>query len=253
MLLLTLGLGSFTACEENNGDDDPINVGIGDCNVTNSIRDMYEEDAIRLAVRLQQAAGINDIQIPSNLIDRTLGALAAVYRSEYIARDSVTSVYDIHTLNAPSYNTLTVEVSTDTTAYPWIAQWMDGNRLTGNDTVDQLMNIYGLDRTNFITLSTGSAAIIESDTPINMAGLAAAFENISGVVLADFEDNAGDGNDIQIVDHGTYMEVIYSLGYDSPFEVNTCLSDCVYRRSWMFNVFDDCSAAYVGVEGDPAP
>jgi len=257
LMLFSLGLGLLSSCDlvdgGSDGDGDSVDVGLDECRVTNNIRNLYEGDAIRLAVRLQQASGINDIQIPPALIDRTLGALSAVYNSEFVARDSVTTVYDIHTLPAPAFNRLTLEVSTDTTAYPWIAEWQNGNRLTGNATIDQLMNIYGLDRTDFISLSLGNIAIIESTSPLNLAGLAAAFEAVDGVIAADFENESGDGNDISVTDNGNYLELAYSIGFDSPFAINECASDCTFRRTWTFHVFDDCSAAYISVDGDPAP
>ena len=250
MFLLALGLGFFSACTD---DDDNTGVGLTEkCDIPKDISDDYANDATRLAVRLQQAGGpaANEILIPPALIDRMEAALAAVYNAEFAARDTVFDIYKIHTTETPVFSQLTLEVDT---SYAWVKEWEAGNRLTGNGDVDALMNIYGLDLSNFVSLSLGSVATITADDPVNIAGLANAFSGIDGVVLADTGSAVNDGNDIAVVDNGTTLEVTFSVGYDSVLSAGTCDTDCDFRRNWVFTVNDNCEASYVNSYGDPAP
>ncbi len=252
VLILALFTGLFIACEEDDNDND---LGLtSTCDVSNSLEDKYKEDAIRLALR-QQTAGTgpasDQILIPPALIDRMVAALAAVDNSEYSYRDTVVSIYEIHTLDYPDFYTLTLEVDT---AEAWVKEWAEGSRLTGNADVDALMNTYGLDVGNFITLSLGSVAVVSSTDPLNMVGLGNAFSSIPGVVSADAGGEVGDGNDITVVDNGTYIELTYSVGYDSPLAPGDCTGECDYRRYWAFQVSDaTCAVDFVDRYGDPAP
>lgn len=258
LVLTMLCLGTFTACEDDDSSNDAA-VGLAsECNISSNVKDLYEDDAIRLALRLQQNGPANgDITIPTSLIDRTLGALSAIYNSEYAARDSVIDVYEIHALEYPSFDKFTLQVDTSVL---WVQEWVDGNRLTGNADIDYLMNSFGLDVdgsvSNFVIDSgeTISIANLTSSDPLNLQGLIEAFENVEGVLNGDFSTAGGDGNDIQVIDNGASLELWYSVGYDSITEPNVCMAGCDFRRIWKFNVQNsDCSSQYISVEGDPAP
>ena len=237
---------SCTSCEP---DPEPI----GACELTTDVSNNYETDAIRLAARVQQSSvSSNDIQIPQPLIDRMLSALSAVYNTTGEVRDTVVDVYNIHTLPYPAYNELTVEVDT---SVAWTQTWQDGDRLTGNADIDNLMNSYGLNLDVFFNLST-SFAILESDEPLNMAALAEAFETIEGVTNVDYDQDGGDGNNIDVEDNSSYITLTYTVGYDNVGAPNACAGSCEYARSWSFNVFldeMDCQANFTGAVGDEAP
>ncbi|MGB0839015.1 MAG: hypothetical protein ACPGXL_02685 [Chitinophagales bacterium] len=251
----------FSSCElfENDDDGDP-GVGIVEaCSTSSTVIDNYEADAIRLALRAQQdGPAANEIQIPQALIDRMLAAISAVYNGEFqytpefAARDTVIDLYDIHTLPYPDFDQLTLEVDT---SVAWVQEWVAGNRLTGNSDVDNLMTIYGLDLDgDVINLSLGSIATIKSSQALNLQGLAETFANLEGVVSADFNNAGGSGNDITVEDMGTFIQLTFTLGWDSPSALGECVSACDFSRSWVFEVSDsDCSASFIDSFGDVIP
>lgn len=261
MMLFVLSLGFFTACED---DDKETPETVTGCEISKNVADNYREDAIRLALRLQQqgvAAG--EIQIPEALINRMLGAISAIvdekfnFSSEFIARDSVIEMYDIHALDYPAFDEFTLQVDT---SEAWVKNWVDGSRLTGNTDIDNLMNIYGLDLESVNSFEgegeTFTFVVITSQNPLNLAGLVEKFETVDGVTSGSFDDAGGDGNDITVVDNGSFLELTFTVGYDSPANVGECTGACDFSRSWVFNVADsddDCTATYENSFGDEAP
>ncbi len=259
-ILMTLSLGLFTACEEDTDSDATLGLA-SECNISNNVENNYKDDAVRLALRLQQAGPLaSQIEIPQALIDRALGALSAVYNSDFATRDSIVEEYDIHTVDYPAYNEFTLQVDT---AYTWVKEWEDGNRLTENAAIDELMNAYSIDLNGALTPVTVDVAGTEltvfianltSTRALNLGGLVSLFEGVDGVISGNFNETGADGNDIAITDNGNSVELVYSIGYDADEEAGECLTDCEFRRSWFFTVYDsDCSAVYTNVEGDPAP
>ncbi|MGB1205604.1 MAG: hypothetical protein ACPG5B_08170 [Chitinophagales bacterium] len=259
-ILMTLSLGLFTACEEEKDSDTTLGLA-SECNISNNVEDKYEDDAVRLALRLQQAGPLaSQIEIPQALIDRALGALSAVYNSDFAARDSIVDEYDIHTVDYPAYNEFTLQVDT---TFAWVKEWEDGNRLTEYAPIDELMNAYSIDIDGGltpVTVNIGGTettvfiASMTSTRALNLGGLVSLFEGIDGVVSGNFNETGADGNNINIIDNGNAVELTYSIGYDDDEEAGECLADCEFMRSWFFTVYDsDCSAVYTGVEGDPAP
>ena len=144
-----------------------------------------------------------------------------------------------------------------------VKEWEDGNRLTENAAIDELMNAYSIDLNGALTPVTVDVAGTEltvfianltSTRALNLGGLVSLFEGVDGVISGNFNETGADGNDIAITDNGNSVELVYSIGYDADEEAGECLTDCEFRRSWFFTVYDsDCSAVYTNVEGDPAP
>ena len=259
-ILMTLSLGLFTACEEDNDGDTTLGLA-SECDISNNVKNNYKDDAVRLALRLQQAGPLaSQIEIPQALVDRALGALSAVYNSDFAARDSIVEEYDVHAVDYPAYNKFTLQVDT---SFAWVKEWEDGSRLTENAAIDELMNAYSIDLDGSltpVTVNVGGTdltvfiASLTSTRALNLGGLVSLFEGIDGVVSGDFNEAGADGNNINIIDNGNSVELTYTIGYDADEEAGECLADCEFKRTWAFTVYDsDCSAVYTGVEGDPAP
>lgn len=223
------------------------------CTANNIIRNKYKEDAIRLALRIQQnGSNANQVVVSESLIERMLSALATVENSASPAADSVLTNYSIKTLPYPAYNEFTVEVDTSVV---WVHQWMQGQRLTGNTAIDNLMTTYGLDVENFLSLSVNFATL-KSAEPLNIAALIDDFEAIDGVLNVDFANIPPNGNDIEAVDLGSIVKLTYTVGYDTPAAPGNCSGACNLSRSWVFDTQIDnglCQATFVESFGDPAP
>ncbi len=257
LFFLTLGMSFvlFTGCDDD--DDDPIG-GIEDCKVPNSVEDDYTDDANRLALRAMQASGINEVTISTALIDRMLNALAVVYKSDSLERDTIVSIYGIHTNPTPGFKQITLTVSTDTTQYPWVKNWQDGTRLTGNSQIDNLLTVYGLELGSYteidIDQNTRVASVVLSATnAVNLEALAGTLSTVQGInfVRVD-EDDAINGNDITASESGSLITLNYSVAYNA--KADDCISDCTKKRTWSFEVdLANCTAELVSVTGDPAP
>lgn len=258
MAILMSGLFFFPSCDLFDNDDDDDGVGlISECDVKKSVRDDYENDAARLALRYQLASGpaASDILISSALVDRFLAGISAVYKSDFAARDTVFDIYEIHTTDSPEFRELRVQVDT---SFAWVKEWESGKRLTGNSDIDALMNFYGLALDDFDSFELEEDqvlffAFIKSTDPVNVESLAQRFEGIEGVVGTKVSASGADGNDIMIDDLGTSLELTFTVGYDDDKDANDCTGECEFRRGWVFQVDDECNVQFINSFGDSAP
>lgn len=222
------------------------------------LQTLYQNDAVRLALRLQQNSNFaDDIQIPEAWIERMNIALAALHQSDGSERDSVITRYQIHTLPYPMFDELTVEIDTN---QAWTQAWRSNNRLTSNTQINDLMLAYNLQLDGFFSLSNNFAILTTTDHyPLNIAALATAFEAIPGVLSTDYQDTGGGGNDITAQDAGTYIQINYIVGYDEIAAPDNCNGDCEFSRTWTFhanfpNNNTDCpTVEFINSYGDPAP
>lgn len=240
----------FAACETTDptstGDDDEVTK-CGD--VSQSTKDFYEDDAVRLAIQFSNASGDESIIVPPALIERMSDVLTAVHSSEYAARDSVVDVYDVHIFPSYPLDVVSVEVSSDSTAYPWVGSWLNSERFTGNSQIDGLISTYDLDVSGYINTNSGLLVFLTSEDPINTVALANRFTDIEGVLSSSVQGESGDGDNIEVMvsgDNDSY-KVIYDVAYDD------CENACQKHRLYEFSVDDNCNVQYINTTGDPAP
>ena len=252
--LLICAMCVFTSCET----DDGSGTGSSDDTVTkcgevsDNVKDFYADDAVRLAIDVanQGSTTANSILIPPALVEKMSDVLTAVHASEFAARDSVVDVYDVHIFNAYDLRTLVLQVSTDETANPWVKQWIDGNRFTGNADIDGLINTYGLEIDGTTNLGDFLIVNLSSEDALNVVALANNFDGIDGIISASTSDQAGDGDNITVVtqagENDSYT-VTYEVAYDD------CENTCQKARFYEFSVSDDCDVSYINTYGDEAP
>lgn len=204
----------------------------------------YREDAARLALRARIDNGPHPvpIEIPVPRIDAFFASLAQVYDLVSAERDSVFSVYGIHTFEWPELRSLIVAVNE---SYGWTEAWQNGKTWTGYDAVDKLIEAHALTLVRY--RESGSYAVLESARPVYMSALADAFEEIPGVRYASPNQRGGDGNDIVVRTGPSFLELDFSVGYGD------CPAGCLYRRHWVFRVDGPGRARFVGSYGDPPP
>lgn len=223
------------------------------CTITSTIRTKYNNDAIRLAIRMQQnGSGADQVLISESLIDRAMNALSAVYNSTSAARDTVVSTYDIHTLPYPEFEEFRIEVDTNQT---WVKEWVKEKTLTGNTTIDDLMTTYGLSLEAYVSSAINYVVIFSLD-PINIAALVDDFEAVPGVINVQYDDVTTGGNDIVVQDLGSVVKLTYKVGYDDASTINNCTGNCDKVRSWVFDTqvtTDICDSEFIESFGDPAP
>jgi hypothetical protein len=217
------------------------------CESAEDVEAQYYEDAYRLAMRKvlnQNLDDMDSIEITPAHVDTVLNAILAVYNAvELPARDTVVEMFDIHTFPYPSVVSFLVAVYP---SHPWVQNLSNGIIPTGNDEVDALIDLYGLELMNYIDFSGAFSyhlAVFEPAQPLNLYALATAFEAIPGVNYSGPNAYGGDGNDITDTIFSDHVSLSFSHGWGD------CMAGCMARRYWHFKVYFDCSVEYVGSSG----
>jgi hypothetical protein len=222
----------------------PLTVGV---ELTEAQRLMYEEDAVRLALRhgaATGAPGMNRVEPPAILVESLFNALTAVHATSHPARDTVIDVFRIRTFPNPPVFEIMVRVDP---AVEWTQPWSAGHALTGNAAVDDLVTRYGISVRQYYRWSIGDVALLRMSRPLNMAALAARFATVAGVIWAEPNGYVGDGNDIRARPANGGWRLEYSVGFGD------CPAGCTGRRVWSFAVDSTGAVRYLGSSGDPLP
>jgi hypothetical protein len=217
------------------------------CFAPDSIKSQYIDDADRLALRKiyrQQLTSVDSVVIPQNHSDTVLNALIAVYNATTLpARDTVVSMFNIHTFPNPVLNSILV--AADSTL-AWMEQLELGIIPTGNASIDTLISKYNLSVSNYYDFGNSyyyHLLVFDSDSNYNLNALVALFESNVGVYYSEGNGYGGDGNNIWDSIYSDHVELIYSVG------LGDCPAGCTVRRFWKFNVYFDCSVEFVGSYG----
>lgn len=222
------------------------------CTAPDSIVKKYNTDADRLALRKIHQNNLNyvdSVDIPQIHADTILNALLAVYNATTLpARDTVVEIYEIHSFRDPDINSILITADSNLS---WMQQFRNGVTLTGNPTIDSLINLYHLHLipSSYIPYSFASPfpthkVIMESDSNYNFLALTNTFLSISGVYDFTINTWTGGGSEITATIHNDYVELIYSVNWGD------CPSGCMYSRYWEFKIYYDCSVEFVGSYGN---
>lgn len=228
-----------------------IYVSANDSNVPAALREAYKEDAAMLTVRLMHEHGgsqAQEVEPPPPVIHDFYCALIRVFNATSIAaRDSVVSIYDIHSVRNVqdlSLRSLILWVSYST---DWVSAWINGERFTGNTEIDGLMEQFDLELGNTKQRWGSFQVVLIAGRPLNISALATRFKAIDGIVLVEPNGYGGDGDNITATVYLPFIFLDYSVGYGD------CPAGCISRRYWGFRVSIPGYVSYRGSWGDPAP
>jgi len=233
--------------------DDPNDnlVVTSNCNATGTIKDFYIEDAERIALRQIKTDLSNpwndSVTIDRSLVLEILQGLLGVHNGFNMPyRDTAIAIYGIHTFEDIVLDRLLIKVDEN---FNWVQQWKLLNQITGNNSIDNLMDKYDLTLVEYNQWSIGNFALVKSNSSLNQSALAREFEAIAGVLNAQEDAITGDGNDITYSNHPAegYKQFVFSVGYEG------CSSLCKKRRNYRFRVTDECRLEFRGSWGDVAP
>jgi hypothetical protein len=129
-------------------------------------------------------------------------------------------------------------------------QIVDGNALSGNYTVDSLLNLYDLEYLSNSVIGSNNYVLFTSENYYNMPQLSTQFEGISGVISVFApagNTSAQIHENIEMAVYSDYVLLHYSFGWED------CPSGCLNWRFWNFKVYYDCSVEYVGSYGNVLP
>lgn len=244
-ILLSL-LNTCDTVETNNGNNQ-ITPG-DDSLIPDSIKSLMKEDAAFATLRdvyLDSAKKESLVILPENLVESYYRGFVHIYNADTLpARDSVIETYKIHAFPNPAAHSIIVAV--DSTK-DWVDAWKNGQRLTGNQHIDNLMEKYDLKLDRYYHWPTYHAAVLSSEAAINIYALSKMFEPIDGVIFAEPNGYIGDGSNIEGSIESNYLEYVFSYGWGD------CPSGCINRHYWLFQVKFDGTVEFKGSYGDPLP
>jgi hypothetical protein len=222
-----------------------------DVALSDSLRAVYRTDAGRLALRRVRDRGgeaARQVRLPDSLVDPFYNALLQVHAADDLdGRDTVVDTLDIHTF--PRFFVHELSVTAEEPLPDWFTAWKEGQRFTGNATVDELLREYDLQLVayNVYEYSETESARLRSEALLNTPVLTDRFDPIEGVKYASAGSAIGDGNDIEGTLGDDFVELRYSVGSGD------CPSGCINRHYWTFRVFEDGRVMFRGESGDSRP
>ena len=213
-----------------------------DAGISDSIRLLYKSDAAYLAFRYIYAEKMADTQrvyIPQYLIDSFYGGLIHIYNCKTITSiDTITKMYPVHAFPQISLYRLVVGIDT---SYAWTKQWQQGYAITGNDSIDSLIEQYEL---GLAPVHSHFFIVLYSKIPLNMWTLGVIFKQIAGVQYAEPDGAGGSGNDIRASLNSEQKNYTFTIGWGD------CRAGCIQRRFWEYTVSSDGTVYYLGSYGD---
>lgn len=219
-----------------------------DSMIPDSIKALLKEDASVLALRdvhSDSSKKENNVIIPQELIESYYRGLVHIYNADSLpARDSVIDMYQVHTFRLPETHSLIVSVDS---TQNWVAAWKNGQRLTGNQQIDYLMETYHLQLHRYYYWPWAHAAVLYAENALNIFALGKKFDPIDGVFYAEPNGIIGDGDNISGSIESDYLIYEFSEGWGD------CPAGCTSRHYWLFHVMFDGTVAFINSYGDPLP
>lgn len=208
------------------------------CSASDEIIAQYKNDADRLASRIDM---YSNIIISEPLSNKIMNALLAVYNATALpARDSVVTMFNIHTFPYPVLNSFSIVADT---TYSWVTQLKKNIIPTGYKKIDSLLSLYNLQYNGFYQPYSNNKIYLyfKTEKNYNLRPLIQVFrESVPGVIGGEVSGYLGDGNDISIELKSNHIELIYSFGFGD------CPVGCIYRWYWAFIVYPNCDVEYIG-------
>ena len=253
LLVLTLLLVALPAgCDSFSGGSDDYSSVVEipaprSLSLSDSLRAIYRTDAGRLALRQvvdDSGRAAQQVRLPDPLVESLHHALLQVHAAKDLdGRNAVVETHRIHTF--PHRSVHEISVTPEEPVPAWVERWRDGRRFTGNRAVDTVLREYDLQLHAYNVYSHFESARLRSEVPLNTLALSDRFEGIAGVKYADPGGFVGDGNDIEAILGGNFVELRYSVGFGD------CPSGCISRHYWTFRVSENGRVTFQGESGSP--
>ncbi len=244
---------SLSGCVAILGPSYPSIAEVDDTALPDSIRSVYHDDAGLLTLRLMGRAELWPIELPAAPMEQLYRALVAVHNATDLpGRDTVVTMYRIHAFPQPSVRRIILSWDSSAT---WAAAWNRGERLTGFERVDELMEQFDLWPEHHRICSAAGCQpptysdwiVLRAGRPLNTVALANRFGPLPGVRWAEAGGVFGGGNDIVAEVRGARWRLTYGLAWGD------CPAGCAVQRSWAFEIDGRGIVTYQGSWGSPPP
>lgn len=216
-----------------------------DSGMADSLKAIYQDEAFFLALReILSDPEISDTTTypsPASL-QRFYNALIHVHTETHAVRDSLIETYGIRLFQEFVPGELLVGVSAST---DWASAWRNGERLTGNPSIDRLLNRYEFVLKSYSDIS--HHALLSSSRRFNVYSVGQQFKQVTGVSYAEPNGRVGHGDNITGEADMVGVHLTYSVGYGD------CPAGCISRHSWDVSVDYSGNVMFLRSYGDPAP
>jgi len=215
-----------------------------DRNLSLEQRQKYHRDAEILSIRYVNQKDSTQLEIPNPFIELLYNGLIHIANSDLAKTQEVTQRFNIH-VAAPNPREIVIYIDTTET---WLDNWRNGKTRTGNEKIDELINRFNFNLSDYNEMQSlpRAKATLHSDHAINVYAVGHLFERYNNIQSAVSGDTIGDGNNIHVLFFNDHLQYRFGYGYGD------CLSGCIKRHIWKFNVYSDGTVAFVGEEG-PLP
>jgi hypothetical protein len=159
-----------------------------------------------------------------------LKIIEAVYLLKSAESETVFNHYKIHGYYCYGFNSIHLKVQSE---LPEIQNLVNNIIPTGNDELDFLLNKYHFNSTKTsFSYPRSNWMTIYSDKEYNMIPVENEFNNLSQVIIAEFDKYCGgDGNTIELKRKND-TTITFSIGSVD------CPSGCIYHKYWQFKIED---------------
>lgn len=200
--------------------------------IDTNIREKYYDDAVELYIR-EILDNLNHFNYSNPNLDETelnkiLTVFQAVFNLEIPEIDTISNIYNIHTLKCNGTKSIVMHVNTEA---PEIIKLANGEFPTGNNQLDYLLETYEFDsvRTSY-SYPQFEWLSVNTDNTFNLLPIIKEFEKISSIVLAENNGGCFDGDNITLERKENKTTLDFSIGRGD------CPAGCIYRKHWVFEV-----------------
>lgn len=226
MLLLAVFL--FLSCQEVNNTDENNNIDIVDIETyrTDALQLYYEE-----IINNPDHPNYNEPEFDQDEVNAVFDLIKAVYELDVPERDTVFSVYGIHTRYCNMTNALGLNVQTDA---PEIQSLAAGVIPTGNSDLDSILATYAFDSVYALYSYPEFPWIsLYTSESYNMIPVAEELATVNSILQTDlYLGCVGDGNTIAMERNEDFATLTFSIGWGD------CPAGCIHHRYWEFRVID---------------
>ena len=249
--ILLFSILTITACDVLNSDGDGIiNWQLGgvvssdnDADIPDTIKALLKSDAEMLVfVDLTSDPNLKETQVelPVNDVEKYYRGLVRIYNARnYEPLNKIYVKQSIHTFHYRSL--VNLSVGFDTT-FEWTQAWKNGQQLTGNPAIDNLMETYNLS----LSSSYLNFVLLKSEKSYNLFALGNKFKDVEGVFWAEPDGLVGDGNNVfaKTLNDGSLCFIYRAAWGDCP-------AGCISSHYWDVLVSSDGKVKFIKEYGVP--